>query len=71
MNLSFPTAPESYSRTFANLLLATLQRGFAMAVSKDEETHRIILRSPNGTLYDVTVSDAGALTVTATSKTRA
>ena len=44
MKLSFPTAPESYSRTFANLLLATLQRGFAMAVSKDEETHRVILR---------------------------
>jgi hypothetical protein len=66
-----PLAPDKYSGPFFNQLLATLRRYLGQAVSKDEETHRIILRSPNGTNYDVTVTDLGALVVTQTEKTRA
>ena len=69
MNVQLPVA-NSNQITFLNYLIQTLQRYFGPVVSRDEETPRIILRSPSGKLYDVTVSDAGALVVTATSKTR-
>lgn len=65
-----PIAPSSYSGAFLNSFLTTLRRYLSQAISKDEETPRVILRSPNGTNYDLTVSDAGALVVTQTEKTR-
>ena len=71
MIIRFPVVPDRWSSAWGNQLLQTLQRSFSGAVSKDEETHRIVLRSPNGTLYDLTVSDTGTLTTTPTSKTRA
>jgi hypothetical protein len=71
MNTQFPVAPMQYTPGFFNLLLIQLRAYFNQATAKDEEAPRIILRSPNGTNYDVTVSDAGALVVTATVKTRA
>jgi hypothetical protein len=71
MNTQFPTAPDRYSQSFANLLLQQLRTYFTQAVAKDEQTPRIVLRSPSGANYDVTVSDAGVLVVTPTSKTRA
>jgi len=55
---------------FFNQLLQQLQRALGLAVSQDEETPRIVLRSPNGTNYDVKVSDLGALVVTPSEKTR-
>jgi hypothetical protein len=70
MNTQLPVA-NSNQVTFLNTLIQTLQRYFSLVVSQDEETPRIILRSPGGKLYDVTVTDAGVLTVTPTSKARA
>jgi hypothetical protein len=69
MNAHLPSAPEGYSGAYFNSLVMTLRRYLGLAVSQDEETPRIILRSPNGTRYDVTVSNAGVLVVTATVKT--
>jgi hypothetical protein len=71
MNTQLPVAPASYSQQFFNLLMQQLARYFTQAVAKDQETPRIVLRSPSGSNYDLTVSDAGALVVTPTSKTRA
>jgi hypothetical protein len=71
MNINLPPAPERYSTAFFNNFFQILSRVFNQIVAKDGETPRIILRSPNGTNYDVTVSDAGVLVVTATEKTRA
>jgi hypothetical protein len=70
MNTQFPVAPPNYSPTFFNLLLQQLTRYFGLTVSQDQEAPRIVLRSPNGTNYDLTVSDVGVLAVTPTSKTR-
>ena len=67
----FPVAPERWTPGWVNQLISQLTVYFGQTVAKDEETPRIVLRSPNGSLYDVTVSDAGALVVTATSKVRA
>lgn len=70
MRVHLPAAPGSYSMSFFNQLTQQLQRAFGLVVSQDEETPRVVLRSPNGTLYDVKVSDAGVLAVTPTEKTR-
>ena len=71
MNINLPAAPERYSPQFFNNLFMILRRSFNEAISKDVETPRVVLRSPNGTLYDVKVSDAGALVIAPTEKTRA
>jgi hypothetical protein len=71
MNTRLPIVPAAYSVDFFNQLVQSLTTYFGQAVSKDEETSRIILRSPNGTRYDVKVTDAGALTITPTTKERA
>jgi hypothetical protein len=70
MNTQFPDAPAGYSGAFFNQLLTQLRTYFGQAVAKDEETPRVILHSPNGTRYDVTVSDAGVLVITPTAKSR-
>jgi len=70
MNITLPQAPDRYSGAFFNTLFQQLRRALGDAVSKDVETPRVILRSPAGNLFDVTVSDAGALVVTPTVKTR-
>ena len=69
MNIRLPGAPDRYGPQFFNNLFQLLTRAFGDAVGKDSETPRVILRSPNGTNYDVTVSDAGALVVTPTVRT--
>jgi hypothetical protein len=66
MNTQFPDAPAGYSSAFFNQLLTQLRSYFTQATAKDEETPRVILRSPNGSNYDLTVSDAGVLVVTPT-----
>jgi len=60
VNVQLPIA-SSNQITFLNHLIQTLQRYFTQVVSKDEETPRIILRSSNGTLYQVNVSNNGRL----------
>jgi hypothetical protein len=70
MNTQFPDAPAGYSGAFFNQLLTQLRTYFGQAVAKDEETPRIILRSPSGKNFDVTVSDAGVLVITPTVRTR-
>jgi hypothetical protein len=70
MNTQFPVVPSNYSQSFFNLLMQRLASYFGQATAKDEETPRIVLRSPSGKNFDLTVSDAGVLVVTPTSKTR-
>jgi hypothetical protein len=43
------------------IILDTLRRALIPAVSRNEATDRVLLQSPNGTTYAVTVSDAGTL----------
>ena len=69
MNLILPQAPNQYSGPFFNNLFQMFRAALGGAVSKDAETPRIILRSPNGSNFDLTVSDAGVLVVTPTVRT--
>jgi hypothetical protein len=43
------------------IILDTIRRALIPAVSQNEAVERVLLRSPNGTVYAVTVSDAGIL----------
>ena len=70
MNTQFPVAPSGYSQNYFNLLMQRLASYFGQATAKDEETPRIVLRSPSGKNFDLTVSDAGALVVIPTVRTR-
>lgn len=49
-----PAAPIS-------VVLDTIRRALIPAVSQDEAAARVLLRSPNGTVYSVTVADNGTL----------
>lgn len=68
MNTQFPVAPVGFSQQFFNLLLQQLRGYFTRVVSHDEETPHIILRSPNGSRYTVSVSDTGTLDIALTGK---
>jgi hypothetical protein len=43
------------------VILDTIRRALIPAVSQDEAAARLLLRSPNGTVFSVTVSDAGII----------
>lgn len=63
MLLSFPTPPPGPFGMYLGRVLDTIRKALIPAVSAQEAAPRIILQSPNGTNYSVTVSDAGALVV--------
>lgn len=44
------------------VILDSVRRALIPAVSQDEASPRLLLRSPSGTVYEVTVSDSGVLT---------
>ena len=71
MNTQFPAAPDRYTAAWGNNMVQLFRRYFNYVVSQDEETPRIVLRAPNGKLYDLTVDNAGVLVVTPTEKQRA
>lgn len=43
------------------VILDTIRRALIPAVSQDEASARILLRAPNGTIYEVTVNNSGTL----------
>ena len=67
MIVNFTIPPLQYSQTWMSQTVDAVKRAMLSVVSKDEAAPRIILRSPDGTIYSVTVSDAGALVVAAMS----
>lgn len=64
MIFNSPIPPAGPLQPFLQQTLDTIRRAFIPVVSKDEATPRILLQSPNGTVYSVTVSDLGLLEVT-------
>lgn len=71
MNVSFPTPPASYDAAFFNQVLSALKRSLAFGVSRIEAVDSIILQSPNGTPYKITISDEGVITATEVSRGQA
>jgi hypothetical protein len=61
MQINLPPAPFGYVQQSWALILDTIRKSFVGVVSQNEAAYRILLRSPNGTVYEVTVSDTGTL----------
>jgi len=64
MNIILPPPPPSYDVGYFAQAFALLQRALTFGVSRIEAVDSIILLSPNGTPFKLTVSDAGVLTAT-------
>ena len=62
MNIRFPAFPQT---PFGQQLQTAFQiaaTAFNSVISKDEGAPRVLLQSPNGTIYAVTTDDSGVLT---------
>ena len=71
MIINFPVPPGQINQSYVIQILDILRKAFVSLVSKDQSVSRILLEAPNGTVYSVTVSNAGALTTAVNSgKTR-
>jgi hypothetical protein len=71
INVTFPVFSQDAAGQKLQIAFQTIRDAFGAAVSQDTETSRIIMRSPNGTTYAVSITDAGAVTTVAISgKTR-
>jgi hypothetical protein len=56
-----PIPPAGPLQPFLQQFVDTVRRSLIPAVSKDEATPRILLQSPNGKVYSVTVDNSGNL----------
>ena len=71
MNIQFPIPPGSITQAFIIQVLDIIRRTFLSVISKDQSVARILLSSPNGSVYEITVSDIGVVTTALNSgKTR-
>lgn len=64
MILITPTPGPGPNQSFLNQLATNLRTAFLRVVSTDEAVSRIMLSAPNGTVYQVTVDNAGTLHTT-------
>jgi hypothetical protein len=65
MIVNFTVPPSQYNPSWMSQTLDAVKRTFSSAISKSEAAPRILLQSPNGTIYAVTVSDTGTLAIAA------
>lgn len=59
-----PFPPDRYDRTFMDRFAEAIKKGFQFTILENEATTSVLLQSPAGKIYKVTVSDAGVLTTT-------
>jgi hypothetical protein len=60
----FPLPPALYTPSFMARVLDNLRVAFSNAVGTTEAAPFVLLQSPAGKVYKVTVSDTGSLTTT-------
>jgi hypothetical protein len=63
MIVNFQSPSEKYDRSFFTGLLSYLKQRLTFVVSTEEAAPRVILLSPDGKSWNVTVDNAGALVV--------
>jgi hypothetical protein len=63
MNIHLPF----FTNQQLQIAFQTISQAFGNVVSKNEGSERVMLRSPNGTIYAITTDDAGVITTTAIS----
>jgi len=65
MKLYIPNPPPTYDQATLNNMMDTIKRSLIPVVSAQEATDGILLQSPNGSVYKLTVSNTGTLVTTA------
>jgi len=61
MNINIPPPPPGYNPFSITQAFEAIRKAFIPVVSQDEASPRILLQSPNGTVYQITVTDAGVV----------
>jgi hypothetical protein len=64
MKANLPPAPAKYEPDYFIRAFAAIDQIFSRTVSTIEVTDSILLQSPNGSVYKVTVGNTGTLTTT-------
>ena len=65
---SFGTPPDRYDSSWLSAFLALLTRRMALLAGPNTIQPQIMLQSPNGTVYVVTVDNTGTLTTAVASR---
>lgn len=60
MTITFPTPPQAYNQQFMTNVLSQIERGVSSATA-EAPTTRILLLSPNGTVFELVVGNDGNL----------
>lgn len=63
MIVNFPSPPSDLN-DYLTKVFQVIRESFIPVVSKDQAVPHILLQSPNGTVYSITVSDSGTVTST-------
>ena len=61
---SLGSPPQQYTQQWASSLLAQLQRRLGLLAGPYTIQPQLLLQSPDGTVWQITVSNAGAITAT-------
>jgi hypothetical protein len=64
MIINLPTPPEGYDREYFRFSFALIEKTILRTVGTNEAVSGILLQAPNGSVWRVEVTDAGALTTT-------
>lgn len=65
MNVNLPSPPRTYDVGAFSQLLNVIKTSLSFAISKEEAVDSILLQSPNGSVYKISVDDTGTLVTTA------
>lgn len=63
MIVNFPSPPSDLN-DYLTKVFQVIRESFIPVVSKDQAVPRVLLQSPNGTVYSIEVSNAGTITAT-------
>jgi hypothetical protein len=64
MRANLPPAPDKYDAGYFTRAFSALDRVIGLSLSKSEASASVLLLSPGGLVYKVTVADDGTLTTT-------
>jgi hypothetical protein len=65
MKANLPPAPPSYDQSYFTRAFSSLDTVLGFSVSRIEAVDGVLLQSPNGSVYKLSVNNAGTLTTTA------
>lgn len=64
MRVGIPPPPATYDPGYLNRAFASIEQSFGIAVTRLEAVEGVLLQSPNGSVYKITVDNAGNLVTT-------